>query len=262
METLEQPPQPLLRPNFDPEKHSTLGPQDFLPASWVPIVSVIIYAIFLKVTQLYLKNRPAFVLKWPLFIHNMVLFVISVILTVGFLYEAVVTWSRYGLYETYCGTGNDFWDARMMLWGLVFYYSKFYELIDTVFLAVRKRELSLLHVFHHILLILAGYLQVLYEMYFGWITACINAFVHIFMYYYFAMQCLDRRIWWKEWLTTLQIIQFFVDSASSLPFLYFYFTGAPCRGHLGAWLIANLGALSLIFLFVDFYKKTYKRKKN
>lgn len=242
-----------------PQK-APFGPEVFLPGLWFPVTTVVVYGLTLKLMQMALKNRRPPDVKWPLFVHNLLLCAISVVMVAGFSYEAVRVAVGFGGLAVYCGTGDDYEDAGMLVWALVFYYSKYYELVDTLFLALRNRELTVLHVFHHMLLILAGYVQVVHAMYFGWVTAWINALVHVFMYYYFAVMSLGRTIWWKEWLTYMQIVQFFVDISSSLPWIVFYLAGVPCRGTLFAWCVANFGGVSLIFLFSDFYRKTYPAK--
>jgi len=229
------------------------------PPVWVPVLAVIIYGVTLRAIQIFMKDRPPFVLKWPLLIHNVILCIMSILLFGGIVYEALMTFIYFGPLDLYCGTGSDEWDLRLLKWGIWFYLSKFYELFDTVFLALRKKELSLLHLFHHILVVTACWIQVNSEMYFGWITGILNAGIHIFMYYYFAMQCLGFSIWWKRYLTSAQIIQFYVDCFTSVPFAFFWAYGYRCRGDIRAWILANIGGVLLILLFMNFYRQTYTR---
>jgi len=97
-------------------------------------------------------------------------------------------------------------------------------------------------------------------MYFGWITAVLNALIHVFMYYYYAMNCLGYTIWWRKYLTTCQILQFVVDCATSYPWLFFYLNGYACRGDPKAWVLANIGGCLLIALFMNFYRANYQQK--
>jgi fatty acid elongase 3 len=95
----------------------------------------------------------------------------------------------------------------------------------------------------------------------GWITCFNNAFVHVIMYYYYAEQARGvGPIWWRKYLTTIQIVQFMLDCGTSVFFGYFYFVGIPCQGTLASWLAANFVGISFFFLFVDFYKKQYSGK--
>lgn len=34
-----------------------------------------------------------------------------------------------------------------------------------------------------------------------------NSFVHIIMYYYYAMTAVGYRIWWKRYITAIQLVR-------------------------------------------------------
>jgi len=113
--------------------------------------------------------------------------------------------------------------------------------------------------------------------------------VHVVMYWYYFQSARGIRIWWKEWITRLQIIQFVIDlgkAESSLHspilqpadsnhqtgFVYFasytYFTSTyfpwmpnagQCAGEEFA-AFAGMGIISsYLLLFISFYFATYKK---
>jgi fatty acid elongase 3 len=110
------------------------------------------------------------------------------------------------------------------------------------------------------------------------------------MYWYYFQSARGVKIWWKEWITRLQITQFVIDlgmfgvactkqrerktSNQSLGFVYFasytYFTSTyfrwmpsagECAGEEFA-AFAGIGTLtSYLVLFISFYFATYKKDK-
>jgi fatty acid elongase 3 len=88
------------------------------------------------------------------------------------------------------------------------------------------------------------------------------------MYWYYFQSARGIRIWWKKYITMLQILQFVID----LGFVYFasytYFTSTyfqwmpnagKCAGEEFA-AFAGMGILSsYLLLFISFYLATYQR---
>jgi len=141
-----------------------------------------------------------------------------------------------------------------------FYLSKYYELLDTVFLVLRGRPLSFLHTFHHTVVVLVCWLAVHDAQAMGWITVLNNTFVHIFMYYYFGATVSGQKLWWRPWVTRIQILQFVLDGLTSLPYGWLWWTGVACRGSMRAWGVGNLAGLFLFGLFVHFDRVDRQRQ--
>lgn len=80
------------------------------------------------------------------------------------------------------------------------------------------------------------------------------------------MTAAGYKIWWKKYLTTLQITQFVVDlfvvyfasySYATAEYLPNWPTYGSCSGTEGAAIFGCVLLTSYLFLFIAFYKKTY-----
>lgn len=88
----------------------------------------------------------------------------------------------------------------------VYHLNKYLELLDTFFLAFRKKNIIILHQYHHIVIILSTWVWLWggHMSSSGW-CAFINSVVHIFMYYYYLCCDLARPCKWKQSLTGYQV---------------------------------------------------------
>lgn len=91
------------------------------------------------------------------------------------------------------------------------YLFKYYELLDTLFLAVKGKPTPFLHVYHHASVMALCFFELEGHAAVQWVPITINLLVHVVMYYYYACASIGIKIWWKKYLTTLQITQFVID---------------------------------------------------
>jgi fatty acid elongase 3 len=111
--------------------------------------------------------------------------------------------------------------------------------------------------------------------------------VHVVMYWYYFQSARGIRIWWKQYITVLQIVQFIIDlgTSSQFPsphvlitnslepgFVYFaswtYFTDTywpwlSNNGHCSGEEFAAIAGIcilsSYLVLFISFYAATYRK---
>ncbi|XP_070557474.1 very long chain fatty acid elongase 4-like [Ptychodera flava] len=233
----------------------------FLMSSPVPTLAIImLYLLIVLVGPKIMENREPFQLKVPMIIYNFFIMALSIhtwTQCVYHMYKANYSWSCTPVKYT-----NDYHELSIAaaLWW--YYFSKCIEMLDTVFFILRKKnnQLSFLHVYHHSTMFLLWWIGV------KWVPggqstigASINCFVHIIMYFYYGLSAcgpqFQKYLWWKKYLTILQLIQFFIGIAHAVQSLYF-----GCDFPL--WMhYALIGyATSFIVLFTNFYFHAYIRK--
>ncbi|ORX81308.1 GNS1/SUR4 membrane protein [Basidiobolus meristosporus CBS 931.73] len=230
------------------------------------IVTCILYLITIFGGQYILKNRKPFKLDLLFKLHNVFLTVVSLGLLILILENLIPIYAKGGLFYAVCSP--DAWTQRLELFYYLNYLIKYYELIDTIFLVLKKKKLEFLHYYHHSLTMVLCYTQLVGRTSVSWVPITLNLTVHVFMYYYYFRATSGARIWWKKYLTTMQITQFILD----LGFVYFctytylaynHFPSIPnygtCHGTIEAALFGCALLSSYLVLFISFFRKTYKK---
>lgn len=224
----------------------------------LPIVYIFItYLAFVVIGPRWMKDRKPFHLKSVLIIYNG----FQVFLSSYMFYEFLVSSYSAG-YSLTCQPVDFSMDPLSMRMANVswwYFFSKIIDLIDTVFFILRKKnnQMTFLHVYHHSTMIFNWWLGAKYapggQSFF---CALLNSFVHIVMYSYYLLSSMGTWIqpylWWKRYLTQLQLVQFVLILIHSCVGLYnecdfppilLYVVGAYCT--------------SLTILFGNFYLKSY-----
>ncbi|KAF7846124.1 hypothetical protein BT93_L5217 [Corymbia citriodora subsp. variegata] len=232
------------------------------------LVTIAVYYIIIFGSREIMRNRPAFKLKQAFIIHNFYLTVISGALLAAFAYQLIPTLWKNGLFANVCGKSG--WTQPLLYLYYLNYLTKYLELLDTVFLVLKKKPLTFLHTYHHGATALLCYTQLMGETSVSWVPITLNLTVHVVMYWYFFQAARGISIWWKKYITILQISQFVLD----LGFIYFAtytyvaHTYAPSLPHVGKCgetrqeFAAFTGCAilsSYLVLFILFYFTTYKK---
>lgn len=153
-----------------------------------------------------------------------------------------------------------------LLW--LFYVSKIWDFWDTIFIVLGKkwRQLSFLHVYHHITIFLFYWLNS-HVNYDGdiYLTILLNGFIHTVMYTYYFI-CMHTKvpetgkslpIWWKSSLTLLQMVQFVTMMSQGT---YLVVGQCPTNSlRVAASYVVYI--LSLFVLFAQFYVQSYVKPK-
>lgn len=137
---------------------------------------------------------------------------------------------------------------------------RYYELLDTVLLVVKKRPLSFLHVYHHCVVLILFWAYNQSRMIISWVLVVANSLVHVAMYGYFTASTFGVTVWWKKYITQAQIVQFVVDLTATWPFPLLYYGARGCSGSMRGWLFGQAVGFSFFHLFLDFYRRSYKKR--
>jgi len=242
-----------------------------------PVVVLPLYFLAMFLLHTWMKKRQPIELKTVLTLHNLFLCLLSLIMAVGTSFPIFQRWQRSGRswYDIYCPQDLGDREGESLLWWFcwIFYLSKYYELLDTLFLILKKKPLSFLHVYHHSTIVVLCFFMIRYQMIFYFSGVIINATIHTFMYfYYFVSIAFDSSPWWKKYLTQAQIVQFiwgitswwlypFVchpreDGNSLLP---------PPGGYsvdMYVWWYNQFILICFLGLFIHFFSRTYSKKSS
>uniref|UniRef100_A0A182Q457 Elongation of very long chain fatty acids protein n=1 Tax=Anopheles farauti TaxID=69004 RepID=A0A182Q457_9DIPT len=222
---------------------------------------ITIYLLWvLLIGPMYMRDRKPMDLRRVIIFYNL----FQVLLSGYMFYEHLMAGWLSG-YSLTCQT-VDYSDSplsrRMFNLCYVYYLSKLSEFADTVFFVLRKKQSQItdLHVYHHSLTPIEAW--ILTKFIAGGnatLPNVINNFVHVLMYFYYMLSAMGPRfqkyLWWKKYMTEVQIIQFIICIAHCINALV---TGCPFPRFISTLLLIN--ATIFLALFMNFYIESYKRK--
>ncbi|KAL9033134.1 MAG: hypothetical protein Q9214_007653 [Letrouitia sp. 1 TL-2023] len=271
---------------YRPEDFTFVPGQTPMSTFQATATTLITYYVTVLAGRELMKNRSPMKLNGLFMVHNLYLTIASAIMLALFIEQLLPTVWRHGVFFAICDHRGGWTRELVILYYVRFwigprgvlrqltrlqlnYLTKYVELIDTVFLVLKKKPLTFLHTYHHGATALLCYTQLIGLTAVSWVPITLNLLVHVVMYWYYFQSARGIRIWWKEWITRLQIAQFVID----LGFVYFasytyfsstYFPHLPTAGRCAGEefaAFAGIGILSsYLLLFISFYFATYKRQ--
>ncbi|XP_063704320.1 very long chain fatty acid elongase 7-like [Culicoides brevitarsis] len=240
---------------------------DPLIDSWVmmksPVMMLTIIGSYLafvtKIGPRLMRDRKPFDLKYVMMAYNALQVVLCCyIVSMTRLVDEPFKWLfSFGCRYT---PGRDRYLAVLVWQGSYLYMiAKLLDLLDTIFFVLRKKDnqISFLHIYHHTITFTFSWYYLKYlpgES--GVFVGLINSSVHVLMYFYYLIAAMGpqyrKYLWWKRYITKIQLIQFFA--------VVLYMTIMICFScktdkFFTRFFLAN--AVLFIYLFSDFYRKTY-----
>ncbi|XP_012887711.1 PREDICTED: elongation of very long chain fatty acids protein 4 [Dipodomys ordii] len=232
-----------------------------MQSPWPTLSISTLYLLFVWLGPKWMKDREPFQMRFVLIVYNFGMVLLNL-----FIFRELFMGSYNAGYSYICQTvdySNNVNEVRIAaaLWW--YFVSKGVEYLDTVFFILRKKnnQVSFLHVYHHCTMFTLWWIGIKWvaggQAFFG---AQMNSFIHVIMYSYYGLTAfgpwIQKYLWWKRYLTMLQLVQFHVTIGHTALSLY---TDCPFPKWMHWALIAY--AISFIFLFLNFYVRTYNEPK-
>jgi elongation of very long chain fatty acids protein 6 len=231
----------------------------------IPFTLVFMYLMFCFFGIKYLKDKDPFDLRYPLAMWSGALSLFSfigMIKTVPFLLGRVV---ENTFEESICeNPGNTWGKGPTGMWVMLFIFSKVPELIDTVFIVLRKKPLIFLHWYHHVTVLLYCWDAYATMAASGLWFVAMNYSVHAFMYGYYCLTSLKMcpKNFPTFLITFSQIAQMFVGTGVCISSWYYTLSeGTECFNSRNNLIAGGLMYGSYLYLFVDFAIDKFIRKK-
>ncbi|XP_054886156.1 elongation of very long chain fatty acids protein 5 [Poeciliopsis prolifica] len=242
-----------------------MGPRDkrvqgmLLLDSYLPTFALtVMYLLIVWMGPKYMKHRQPYSCRGLMVLYNLGVTCLSF-----YMWYELATSAWYGGYNFYCQNTYSAPEVDekiiSVLWW--YYFSKLVEFIDTFFFILRKNnhQITFLHVYHHASMLNIWWFVMNWipcgHSYFG---SSLNSFVHVVMYSYYclaAIPALRPYLWWKRYITQLQLIQFCL-TVMQTALAVVWPCGFPMR-----WLYFQISYMfSFIVLFTNFYVQTYKKR--
>lgn len=230
---------------------------------WATILLVALYVYISKYAgPSFMQSRKPFDLKQIIFVHNVFLVVLN-----SYMFYHGMILSNYGLDAWACKLPDRFDTSPIELWkiklGWLYFISKFIDFLDTFFFVLRKkgRQLSFLHLYHHAAMPLFSWLFLKFiPSSNSAFVPLVNAFVHIVMYLYYALSTfpsLRPYLWWKKYLTAMQLVQFVMIIVHSI----YSMLKPQCEWPKIFIYIALVNAALFFRMFYSFFRATYSKPK-
>jgi len=249
--------------NFDSHPYTQFATNNY----YIPLTSIALYTSFITVGPTFMKTYykdNAFQLTIPLALWNASLCLFSTIGMVKTIPTLIHIILSTTFEQTICANPTTTWGTGPTgTWVMLFCFSKIPELIDTVFIVLRMKQLLFLHWYHHITVLLFCWNAYATIGGSGLYFVAMNYSVHSFMYGYYCLQSLKLlpQSFPTYLITTSQIAQMFIGSFICMAAWYFKWNRDHCHNESSTLIMATLIYGSYLYLFCDFAIKRFIKEK-
>lgn len=222
-----------------------------------PLITSVLYVAAVFLIKRLMKNRKELDLKTPLAFWSAGLAVFSIIGSIRTLPTLFHVVGNFGLHNAICTEGDIAGVYGFWVWA--FLVSKFPELIDTLFILLRKQKLIFLHWFHHVSVLGLVWFSNANNFSIGRWFLVMNYVVHSIMYSYFAMRAFGMRPPkpFAMFVTLAQLAQMFWGSYVTTYALIQINDGKSCDTNLKTIYMSLMLYLAYLLLFAHFFVNNY-----
>ena len=172
------------------------------PSVIVPLYLLTIYAIQYHVRH-NRHNKP-YAVNALFGYHNLLMSLLSLVMFVGCLVEVLRrSYNESSLRWLLCEPTTASSEGGLYFWSYMYYLSKYYELLDTVFLALKGKldGWGGLNVYHHSVVVFMAWWWLEYTQSLQFYGLLFNTSVHVIMYYYFYLRSMGHVPKWRSFIT-------------------------------------------------------------
>ncbi|XP_047344682.1 elongation of very long chain fatty acids protein AAEL008004-like [Vespa velutina] len=231
----------------------------FVGSFWYLFGIIGVYLQFIYVSgPAFMKKRKPFELNKILQLYNVIQIILNGYIFVMGISIGLIRKSKFICLPIDYSNDQQALQVAFLVW--LYYIIKIFDLLNTIFFVLRKKQnqVTFLHTYHHTGMVIITWIGVRYlaggqGIYLGFF----NSFVHTIMYSYYLWTSLKLgKIWWKKYITQLQLLQFVIIL---LQFSLAIFT-KDCGYPKLPILIFMPHLIFIVILFTDFYYKSYIKK--
>ena len=264
---------------WDEEGDPGINHYPLMSTPWPTVAITACYLYFVKLAgPSIMKSRTALEVNQLMICYNFIMVALSAWMTMEAFLTTNFTISAWSCKESQrIHSSTDPQDQILskrlsfVLW--VFFFSKFIEFADTVFMVLRKKnqQVSKLHVIHHSVVPLSVWIGLKFaptaiNMWFPFL----NSLVHTFMYAYYGLMAVEGSLnsnvkilvkRFKPWVTRIQIIQFVLALLHCAIRSIASMRNDSCVVPKAYLYPSLMNAILFLVLFLNFYFQSYTDRK-
>lgn len=224
----------------------------------IPLVAIVCYLVAIPLLRSFMQDREKMPITKIIALWNFALSAFSfcgVFYTVPHVLFGPAGLISQGWYASICSHPSSYGHDKVGLFVCLFIYSKLAELVDTLWLLLRKNQVILLHWYHHTTVLLFCWHAYSTSASTGIYFAAMNYSVHAIMYLYFGFTQLGPKYRkmvrpFAFYITMLQLAQMVGGIVVSVSTLGFIQDGTECHTIGTNVILALLMYASYFVLFL------------